>query len=46
MLRDIAERREAETRLVRLARINPLTGTYNRGYIFELWQPKIETARR
>lgn len=45
-LRDIRERREVESRLVRLARIDPLTGIYNRRYIFELGQAAIEEARR
>ena len=43
---DISKRKKMEEELKRLARIDPLTGAYNRGYALELLDRQIKLSRR
>ena len=43
---DISERKQAEGELKRLARIDALTGVYNRRHLFELAAHEFDVARR
>jgi len=46
IIRDISQRKEAEEELKRLARIDPLTGCYNRRYGLELLDMQIKLSHR
>jgi diguanylate cyclase (GGDEF)-like protein/PAS domain S-box-containing protein len=43
---DITERKKMEKKLLRLARYDPLTGGYSRGYGLELLQRELKLAKR
>ncbi|MCB1813584.1 MAG: PAS domain S-box protein [Candidatus Competibacteraceae bacterium] len=46
VLVDVTERKQLEAELIRLARIDALTGTWNRGYFVTLLNTEIKRARR
>ena len=46
VLVDVTERKRLEAELIRLARVDALTGTWNRGYFVTLLDAEIKRARR
>ncbi|MEA2021449.1 MAG: diguanylate cyclase [Candidatus Caldatribacteriota bacterium] len=46
IIRDISQRKEAEEELKKLARIDPLTGCYNRRYGLELLDRQLKLSQR
>ncbi|MCB1806614.1 MAG: diguanylate cyclase, partial [Candidatus Competibacteraceae bacterium] len=46
VLVDVTERKRLEAELIRLARVDTLTGTWNRGYFVTLLDVEIKRARR